>query len=67
MTKVIVANRLIVGGREYKGGQVVDVPAGEARDLLRRGKVRPLTQTAEAKPAPVTKPVKGSKEAGDGN
>lgn len=41
MAKVVVANRLIRGGKTYRAGDVIDVPAGEAADLLYKGKARP--------------------------
>lgn len=56
MTKVVVANRLIRGDKTFKGGDVVDVPPGEARVLLGEGKVR-----AHVEPKPVVSAVKEAK------
>ena len=50
MTKVVVANRLEYGGKKFKGGDVVDVKPGEARELIGLGKVR-----AHVEPKPVEK------------
>ena len=59
MTKVVVANRLVRGGKEYKGGDVIDVKPGEARLLKLDGKVRPHDETAE--PAAAKPETKGAK------
>ena len=59
MTKVVVANRLERDGKTYKGGEVVDVKPGEARELIGLGKVRPYDEKAEPETAkPVTKGAK---------
>ena len=60
MTKVVVANRLVRGGKTYKGGDVVDVTPGEARELLGLGKVRKYVQPVRpvVKPAPIVKEAK---------
>lgn len=51
MTKVVVANRLVRDGKTYKGGDVVDVTPGEARELIGLGKVRPHVETKPVTPA----------------
>lgn len=51
MTKVVVANRLVVDGKTHKGGDVIDVSPGEARVLLGLGKVRPHVEQKSAEPA----------------
>ena len=54
MAKVVVANRLVVDGKTYKGGDVLDVSPGEARVLLGLGKVREFEEPAKQE-------VKGAK------
>lgn len=59
MTKVVIANRWVgPDGRTYKGGDVVEVEPGVARDLKARGKARPAPTPAK-KPAakPASKPA----------
>lgn len=51
MTKVVVANRLVRDGKTYKGGDVVDVSPGEARELIGLGKVRAHVETKPVVPA----------------
>lgn len=60
MAKVVVANRLIRDGKTYKGGDVVDVPPGEARVLLGQGKVRAHDESAPAV-EPAKPDTKGAK------
>lgn len=54
MAKVVVSNRLSRDGKTYKGGDVITVSAGEARELLSLGKVRPFEEPAK----PETKEAK---------
>ena len=56
MTKVVVANRLVRGGKTFKGGDVVDVSPGEARELVGLGKVRAFVEPV--KPVVKATPVK---------
>lgn len=69
MTKVVIANRWVgPDGRTYKGGDVVEVEPGVARDLKARGKARPAPTPAK-KPASAgtksesPKPATAGKEA----
>ena len=42
MTKVVIANKYVdANGRTYKGGDVAEVSAGEAADLIYKGAARP--------------------------
>lgn len=59
MTKVVVANRLERDGKTYKGGDVVEVKPGEARELIGLGKVRPHEETV--KPTVAKPETKGAK------
>lgn len=60
MVKVVVANRLVRDDKTYKGGDIVDLPPGEARELRGLGKVRPHVDPKPA--AEPTKPeTKGAK------
>ncbi len=49
MTRVEVVNRQVIGGKERKKGEVIEVSAARARDLFNESKARPVT--AESKPA----------------
>lgn len=57
MTKVVVANRLVRGGKTYKGGDVVDVSPGEARDLIALGKARAHVESGARAAKPAVKPA----------
>lgn len=50
MVKVVVANRLERGGKTYKGGDIVDVTPGEARDLIGSSKARADDTPVKAEP-----------------
>ena len=56
MVKVVVANRLVRDGKTHKGGDVINVTPGEARDLLGQGKVR-----AHVEEKPAESAAKGAK------
>lgn len=49
MTKVVIANKYVDSkGRTYKGGDVADVSAGEAADLIYKGAARPHVEVKSA-------------------
>lgn len=52
MVKVVVANRLVRGGKTYKGDDVIDVTPAEARLLILDGDAREYV-----KPEDPAKPV----------
>lgn len=70
MTRVEVVNRQEIDGKTYKRGEVIEVSAGRARDLISAGKVRAPEDPkrgeaaanggSEAKETP--KPVPATKE-----
>ncbi|QAB17484.1 hypothetical protein Leucomu_05710 [Leucobacter muris] len=54
MTKVVIANKWTdPAGKDYNGGDLVDVEPGVARDLIARAKARPA-------PNPTKKPATAS-------
>jgi hypothetical protein len=53
MTRVEVVNRQVIGGKERKKGEVIDVSPARARDLINESKARPVE--AVEKPAPAAK------------
>lgn len=65
MAKVKVVNRQVIDGKERKRGEVIEVSAGRARDLVNDGKVQLVraADKAAAKPGGAPKPaqVKGAK------
>lgn len=58
MAKVVIANGLTLAGKKYKGGEIADIPSGQARDLIKLGKARPYVPAAAVA---VRAAVKGGK------
>lgn len=62
MTRVEVVNRQEIDGKEYKRGEVIDVPDGRARDLITAGKARvPAEKAAPAQADVKAAATKGGK------